>query len=50
MTLFTLRTQCPRCEEAIRLPLAKGEDSEGRFLGVDDEVLSDHAKTCEVQP
>lgn len=48
MTLFTVRTQCPRCEKAIRLPLSKGEDAEGRFLSVDDEVLSDHAETCEV--
>lgn len=48
MTRFTIRTQCPGCQVGIRLPLVKGEDSEGRFLTVDDEVLSDHAETCEV--
>lgn len=47
MTL-TLRADCPSCSEPIRVPLLAGEDAEGRFLTVDDEVLSDHAETCEV--
>lgn len=47
MTL-TLRADCPDCHEAIRVPLLKGEDDEGRFLSVRDEVLVDQAKTCEV--
>jgi hypothetical protein len=49
MTL-TLRADCPDCHEAIRVPLLALDLAEGRFLGVDDEVLSDHAQTCEVQP
>jgi hypothetical protein len=48
MTRFTVRTQCPRCENPVQLPLLKGEDAEGRYLTVNDEVLSDHAETCEV--
>lgn len=48
MTSFTVWTQCPGCKEGIQLPLLKGEDAEGRFLSVDDEVLSDHAEKCEV--
>lgn len=47
MTL-TLRADCPDCGAAIRVPLLKGEKEERRFLSYDDEVLSDHAKTCEV--
>jgi hypothetical protein len=47
MTL-TLRADCPDCHEAIRVPLLALDLAEGRFLGVDDEVLSDHAETCEV--
>lgn len=47
MTL-TLGTQCPHCSESIRVPLLALDLAEGRFLSYDDEVLSDHAETCEV--
>lgn len=47
MTL-TVRADCPRCHEAIRVPLLALDLAEGRFLSVDDEVLSDHADRCEV--
>lgn len=47
MTL-TLRADCPDCHEAIRVPLLALDLAEGRFLGTDNEVLSDHAETCEV--
>lgn len=47
MTL-TVGTQCPACHESIRVPLLALDLAEGRFLTVDDEVLSDHAETCEV--
>lgn len=47
MTL-TLRADCPDCHEAIRVPLLALDLAEGRFLSYDDEVLSDHAETCEV--
>lgn len=48
MTALTLRVNCPSCSEAIRVPLLALDLAEGRFLSVDDEVLSDHAETCEV--
>lgn len=48
MTL-TLRADCHVCGEAVRVPLLALDLAEGGFLGVDDEVLSDHAETCEVQ-
>lgn len=47
MTL-ALRADCPDCHEAIRVPLLAFDLAEGRFLTVNDEVLSDHAETCEV--
>lgn len=45
---FTIGTQCPLCHQSIRLPLMRGEDEQGRFLTVPEEVLSDHAEKCEV--
>ena len=48
MTTLTVRCDCPYCGKPIRVPLLALDLAEGRFLGVDDEVLVDHAKTCEV--
>lgn len=47
---LTVRANCPTCSEPIRVPLLALDLAEGRFLTVDDEVLSDHAETCEVTP
>lgn len=49
MTSLTLRADCPSCGKPIRVPLLALDLAEGRFLGVDGEVLVDHAQTCEVR-
>jgi hypothetical protein len=46
MTL-SIPVSCPSCPEVLRVPLTAFDLPEGRYLGVEPEVLLEHVKMHE---